>query len=402
MPFNGSGSFSPYTPGNPVITGTVISSTAFNATMTDIAAGLTNAITRDGQSPPSANLPMASNKLTGLGAGTVSGDSLRFQQLFSQGAPASLPSAATVDIGGQNSVAVEISGTTGITSFGTNYNGPRYIRFSGVLILTNSATLALPGAANITTAAGDTCIAYPNLAGNGWNVVQYQRAANLHAAAGANSDITSLGNNTSTIYTTGGTSTAYTITPNPVYTAYAAGMSFVVNFNAACGVSPTLAINGIATPPNLVKENLDGTYSNLAAGDIPINHRSRVTLISATQALVERFIAPFSGSYTSPAQTITLAGALSLTHSLGGMPSLLQARLRCVTAEGGYSINDEVMFNLQGDFDGAAARGVSVVPTATTLDVRYSSNGFQIVRKDNGALLSITAGNWNLILRAWR
>jgi hypothetical protein len=178
MPFNGSGSFSPYTPGNPVITGTVISSTAFNATMTDIAAGLTNAITRDGQSPPSANLPMASNKLTGLGAGTVSGDSLRFQQLFSQGAPASLPSAATVDIGGQNSVAVEISGTTGITSFGTNYNGPRYIRFAGALLLThNATTLNLPGAANITTAAGDTCAAYPNLAGNGWNIVQYQRAS---------------------------------------------------------------------------------------------------------------------------------------------------------------------------------------------------------------------------------
>lgn len=174
MPFNGSGSFSPYTPGNPVITGTVISSTAFNATMTDIAAGLTNAITRDGQSPPSANLPMASNKLTGLGAGTVSGDSLRFQQLFSQGAPASLPSAATVDIGGQNSVAVEISGTTGITSFGTNYNGPRYIRFAGALLLThNATTLNLPGAANITTVAGDTCVAYPNLAGNGWNIIQY-------------------------------------------------------------------------------------------------------------------------------------------------------------------------------------------------------------------------------------
>lgn len=41
-------------------------------------------------------------------------------------------------------------------------------------------------------------------------------------------------------------------------------------------------------PPNLVKENSDGTFSNLAAGDIPINHRSRVTLISTTQALVEK------------------------------------------------------------------------------------------------------------------
>lgn len=177
MSFNGSGTFSPYTPGNPVVTGTVISSTAFNATMTDLAAGLTNAITRDGQSPPSANLPMGGKKLTGLSAGVVAGDSLRFEQLFSQGTPAALPSAATVDIGGVNSVAVEISGTTTITSFGTNYNGPRFLRFTGVLILTNSATLSLPGAANITTVAGDTCIAYPNLAVSGWNVVSYTRAS---------------------------------------------------------------------------------------------------------------------------------------------------------------------------------------------------------------------------------
>jgi hypothetical protein len=108
------------------------------------------------------------------------------------------------------------------------------------------------------------------------------------AQAGVNTNITSLGNNTSTVYTTAGTSTAYTITPNPAITAYAVGQSFVVNFNAASGASPTLQINGIATPPNLVKQDLSGTFSNIAAGDIPANHRSRVTLISTTQALVER------------------------------------------------------------------------------------------------------------------
>lgn len=108
-------------------------------------------------------------------------------------APVTLASAATTDIGGQNSPFVEISGTTGITSLGTNYNGPRYLRFTGALLLThNATTLNLPGAANITTVAGDTAIAYPNQALSGWNVVQYQRAAALPATAGANSDITSL------------------------------------------------------------------------------------------------------------------------------------------------------------------------------------------------------------------
>jgi hypothetical protein len=89
-------------------------------------------------------------------------------------------------------------------------------------------------------------------------------------------------------YTTAGTSAAYTLTPTPAITAYAAGQSFFASFALASGASPTMAISGIATPPNLVKQLADGTYANIAAGDIAINHRSRVTLISTTQALVER------------------------------------------------------------------------------------------------------------------
>lgn len=130
-----------------------------------------------------------------------------------------------------------------------------------------------------------TLSAFEGYTGSGWGSLG---GGGSFAQSGNNTDITSLGNNTSTVYTTGGTSTAYTITPNPVITAYTAGQSFFVNFNAASGASPTLQINGVASPPNLVEENIDGTFSNIAANRIPTNHRSRVTLISATQALVEK------------------------------------------------------------------------------------------------------------------
>ena len=79
MPFNGSGTYS-LPAGNPVVTGTTISSTTTNNTNNDIAAALSNCITRDGQSTPSANLPMNSKKLTGLAAGTTAGDSVRYEQ----------------------------------------------------------------------------------------------------------------------------------------------------------------------------------------------------------------------------------------------------------------------------------------------------------------------------------
>ena len=90
MPFSGSGSFAPYTPGNPVVSGAVISATDHNNTISDIASGLSNTVTRDGQSPPTANLPMGNFKLTGLAAGTVAGDSVRYEQIQALDAVASI------------------------------------------------------------------------------------------------------------------------------------------------------------------------------------------------------------------------------------------------------------------------------------------------------------------------
>lgn len=84
MAFNGSGTFVLYSPGNPVVTGTTISSTWANNTLNDIATGLSTCITKDGQTTPTANLPMGGFKLTGLAAGASNGDSLRYEQLVGQ------------------------------------------------------------------------------------------------------------------------------------------------------------------------------------------------------------------------------------------------------------------------------------------------------------------------------
>lgn len=101
---------------------------------------------------------------------------LRDGQGFST--PLDIASGATVDIGGQASFCLRITGTTTITSFGTNYNGPRFLVFGGALTLTHNATsLIIPGGSSITTAAGDCAILVPNLATpTGWRVQDYQRA----------------------------------------------------------------------------------------------------------------------------------------------------------------------------------------------------------------------------------
>jgi hypothetical protein len=81
MSYNGSGTFIINSAGQPVVTGTVISSTSFNALTADLANGLSNAITKDGQTTATANIPMGSNKFTGLGAGSSLTDSVNISQL---------------------------------------------------------------------------------------------------------------------------------------------------------------------------------------------------------------------------------------------------------------------------------------------------------------------------------
>jgi hypothetical protein len=82
MPFNGAGSFTSLgAPTFPAVPGELILANYFNATLNDVFAGLSVVMTRDGQGGPTANISWGGFKLTGLGAATVAGDAVRFEQV---------------------------------------------------------------------------------------------------------------------------------------------------------------------------------------------------------------------------------------------------------------------------------------------------------------------------------
>jgi hypothetical protein len=97
-----------------------------------------------------------------------------------------IASAATTDIGAAPGNLVHITGVTGITALGTVQAGTRReVVFDGILVLTHHATsLILPGAANLTTAAGDTATFHSEGGGN-WRCTKYLRANGQAIAAGA-------------------------------------------------------------------------------------------------------------------------------------------------------------------------------------------------------------------------
>ena len=92
-----------------------------NTTLSDIATALTGSLAADGQTPVTANLPMSGYILTGLGAGSGAGHSIRYEQLFTSGT-VSLLGVLSVQDGtvGAPGVRFASSSTTGIYSSSDN------------------------------------------------------------------------------------------------------------------------------------------------------------------------------------------------------------------------------------------------------------------------------------------
>jgi hypothetical protein len=171
MPFNGSGTYN-LPAGNPVVTGTPISSTTTNSTNSDIANALTNCLTRDGQSSPTSAIPMSNQKLTGLAKGTIAGDAMRFEQ-----------TAQIDETTGENSNIKSITGLTTPLSASQGGTGASSATGTGSNVLSNSPTLVTPALG--TPASGNLAnctfpvITYSaNLTGGSAGKIPYQSGAN--------------------------------------------------------------------------------------------------------------------------------------------------------------------------------------------------------------------------------
>jgi hypothetical protein len=155
MAYNGSGTFS-LTAGNPVVTGTTISSTWANNTLTDIATGLSTAVCKDGQTTVTANLPMATFRHTGVGAGVATTDYARYDQV-QNGAPMVLASVAGTNtvtgsvsptpaayVAGQTFRLVPAATNTGATTLNINSLGAGSVLNNGLALVGGEFHIGIP------------------------------------------------------------------------------------------------------------------------------------------------------------------------------------------------------------------------------------------------------------------
>lgn len=155
---------------------------------------------------------VAGNNLSDVSAKTAALDTLSVHG-------ADVASAATVNLESAGGNLVDITGATTITALTLADGHERTVRFTGALTLTNGASLVLPGAANITTAAGDFAI-FRGYASGVVRCVGYTPAAKSDARSliGATGNLVAL-----TAFTTSGTWTRAAATRSVVVEVKGAG-----------------------------------------------------------------------------------------------------------------------------------------------------------------------------------
>ena len=142
MSYNGSGTFNINTAGQPVVTGTVISSTAFNALTADLGTGLSTAITKDGQTVATARIPFAAGINSSLVTDATNTTTGSIITAGGVGIAKALFVGTTLNVAGASTLAAitgTFNGTVGATTPATG----------AFTTLTASSTLTVTGAGSI-------------------------------------------------------------------------------------------------------------------------------------------------------------------------------------------------------------------------------------------------------------
>lgn len=311
MARDGSGNYN-LPAGQPVSTGTTISSTVHNAFASDVAATLTASLAKDGQTTPSANLPMGGFKHTGVADGNAltnygSIGQIQNGSLFlatavggtADAITANLAPAITGFTNGQIVVFVPTASNTAATTFAPN----------GL----TAKTVVTPRGNNLV--AADLILNRPamlvyNSAGSEWVL--------MNPAHLPNSAVTGLGSLATQSGTFSGTSSGtntgdQTITLTGDVTGTGTG-SFAATLSAAAVLAKLLTVDGSGS--GLDADLLDGSSS--AAFATASHNHSASEITSGTLAEARGGTANGNGVARNISAKTGTAKTLSTSAASGG------------------------------------------------------------------------------------
>ncbi|QZI72890.1 hypothetical protein K5F93_11700 [Pseudomonas protegens] len=146
---------------------------------------------------------------------------------------------------------------------------------------------------------------------------------------------------------------------------------------------------------------VDGTFKEVSAGatwgGIGGSISAQTDLKAALDLKQDAASAPLTKRYTSPAQQFVAGGQFTLTHNLGKEVAVVEAWMRCKTAELGYSVGDKLPYPAMGT-DNGGSTGLSTVCTSSTATVGMGASSFTMLHKTSRTTTFFTAANWEIYL----
>ena len=340
MSFSGAGVFNINSTGQPVVAGTTISSSTFNALTADLATGLSTCITKDGQQTVTANIPWANYRLTAVGAGTAATDAANVGQVQSR-------VSGLITVTGTDTLVGTMSPTLGAYATGNQF------AFVAANTNTTTVTLNIDGlGAKAVTRDGSTALVAGDITANKAHLVVYDGTrfqllnspsftdlkATTLAVSGATTlsptstnglAITSAGSATSALVITGIASQTganiSTTTPSATTNYWRLGQTGVVNWDiqnvATTGVFQIT--NGTQTPLTF---NGNGFLNIANAGNVAIaapasgtallvnNKGGRESGVNVTALAATQNIAFSANGSTTAAVLVQLTNATGITY----------------------------------------------------------------------------------------
>lgn len=401
MSRNGSGTYSaPVNSWNPAINNVLATPADWQAILNDISSALSQSLSKDGQTTATGNLPMGGFKLTGLGNGTNSGDSVSWQQLFGPSAVVSFGSDITVnglDVGrGSGNLINNVA-------IGTNALGSTNTATSHVAVGINS--LAANTSGTLNTAVGPSTLE-GNTTGSrnvavGADSLVSNTTGSENVAVGRNAGSSLISGNTNT-FVGHNSGTAVTTANNHAFLGGFSGNQGGLDVRTLNGwVVLSDGLGNIKAVWNDSGNCLIGTVSDTGEklqvnGTVKATNfaGSGVNLTGTAASLTAGFVS--SSSYLS--SVLTASNVETFAHGLGRVPVIDYTALYVSTANNGYSVGDEI-HNWVDNQISAADCPVSVVADATNIYVLSgSSTGFGILNKTTAVPVSSVRGNFRVLV----
>jgi len=413
MARNGSGTYS-LPSGNPVVTGATISSTDHNNTMNDIATALTASIAKDGQTTPTANLPMGTYKHTGVANASNLTDYASADQVMNgnltllssvSGSDTITASAAITPAAyeaGQNFVFVSAGANTGAATLNVSSLGAKAITKNGTTAL---AAGDIPSGAVAHVVYDGTQFQLLNIY---VNMALYSTLAGANAFTGANTFAAEQTFNHLVTMEKGAdiaSATTVDLTAATGNLVHITGTTTTTGFTMNTGQQMELVADGawpLTYNATTCKINGGADYTCAAGDRLFVFDDGTVTYVNVIKqdgtAVVATSGLP-SPDFTSSLTALrTATGVTSIAHGLGAVPTLFTVYAECIAAGGadGFALGDRILLsNNQGG-------GTDLTTSADTTNIYVATLGAtQALDIATPAWVTLSATNWSYRALAW-